>query len=44
MNSLLRDAHVFICVDAFVDGNTVGGNGTFMRVSIEATCLQECSR
>ena len=29
---------MFICVDTFVDGNRVCGNGTFMRISTEATC------
>ena len=38
MNSLLHNAHVFISVDAFVDGSRVGGNGTCMQVSTEATC------
>ena len=37
----LRASHVFICVDAFVDGKRAGGcNGTFMRVDTQATCKE----
>jgi hypothetical protein len=33
----------FICVDVLIDGKRVGGNGTFMVVSVETTCKEVLS-
>ena len=33
-----RDLHKFIFVDVLVDGTTVGGNETFMRVQTQTAC------
>jgi hypothetical protein len=41
MISTLRASHVFICVEVFVDGKRVGGNGgTFMRVEVDSICKE----
>jgi hypothetical protein len=32
--------HAFICVEVYIDGKKVGGNGKFMRVEVGITCKQ----
>ena len=36
-----RALSMFVDVEAFVDGNRVGGHGTFMRIVDEATTCKE---
>jgi hypothetical protein len=36
----LHAFHALICVELHVDGKRVGGNATFMRVALEASCKE----
>ena len=36
----LHASHAFTCVGGFVDGKRIGGNGTFMRVTLDVSCKQ----
>jgi len=36
----LHASHAFFCVDVFVDGKRVGGDGTFVRVTLDVSYKQ----
>ena len=36
----LHASHAFVCIEVHVDGKKVGGNATYMRIALDASCKE----